>query len=132
MPCRRAFLISECALPVFLCLPFYLVLQYSIVCVRPSVSLVHLLGKGSLFWFLLCIFLVLDTRLFTLPCRSVCYISKLRAVFALLPLPNCPRLSCSVSGLVITVARKKKILIFHKNIYCDLSNDWEFYQEYES
>ena len=53
-------------------------------------------------------FLVADTRLYTLPCRSVRpsvrpsvrHISELRAVLALPPLPNHPRLSCRVSGLV--------------------------------
>ena len=28
------------------------------------------------------------------------HISEFRAVFALVPLPNCPRVSCRVSGLV--------------------------------
>ena len=50
------------------------------------------------------LFLVADTRLYTLPCRSVCryvgHIFELRAVFALLPLPNRPRLDCRVSGRV--------------------------------
>ena len=53
-------------------------------------------------------FLVADTRLYTLPCRSVGpsvrpsvgHISELRAVFAFLLLPNRPRLDCRVSGLV--------------------------------
>ena len=52
-------------------------------------------------------FLVADTRLYTLPCRSVGTsfhpsrnIFELRAVFALLLLPNHPRLDCRVSGLV--------------------------------
>ena len=52
-------------------------------------------------------FLVADTRLYTLPCRSVRRsvhpsrnIFELRAVFALLLLPNRPRLDCRVSGLV--------------------------------
>ena len=57
-------------------------------------------------------FLVADTRLYTLPCRSVRpsvgpsvgasvgHIFELRAVFALLLLPNRPRLDCRVSGLV--------------------------------
>ena len=51
--------------------------------------------------------LVADTRLSTQPCRSVRpsvhpfvrHISKLRLVFALLLLPNRPRLSCRVPGL---------------------------------
>ena len=33
--------------------------------------------------------------------RSIRHISKLRAVFALLLLPNLPRLDCRVSGLVL-------------------------------
>ena len=45
-------------------------------------------------------FLVADTRLYTLPCRSVSNIFESQAFFALLPLPNRPRLSCRVSGLV--------------------------------
>ena len=45
-------------------------------------------------------FLVADTRLYTLPCRSVGHIFEFRAVFALLLLPNRPRLDCRVSGLV--------------------------------
>ena len=50
-------------------------------------------------------FLVADTRLYTLPCRSVDpsvvrHIFEFRAVFALLLLPNRPRLDCRVSGLV--------------------------------
>ena len=48
-------------------------------------------------------FLVADTRLYTLPCRSVGpsvhHIFEFRAVFALLLLPNRPRLDCRVSGL---------------------------------
>ena len=51
--------------------------------------------------------LVADTRLYTLPCRSVRpsvpNIFELRAVFALPLLPNHPRLSCRVSGLVLKV-----------------------------
>ena len=54
------------------------------------------------------LFLVADTRLYTLPCRSVRpsvrpsvgHISEFRAVFAVLLLPNRPRLDCRVSGLV--------------------------------
>ena len=54
------------------------------------------------------LFLVADTRLYTLPCRSVGrsvrpsvrHIFELRAVFALLLLLNRPRLDCRVSGLV--------------------------------
>ena len=54
------------------------------------------------------LFLVADTRLCTLPCwsvgrsvrRSVGHISKFRAVFALLLLPNRPWLDSCVSGLV--------------------------------
>ena len=46
-------------------------------------------------------FLVTETRLYTLPCRSVRpsvrHISEFRAVFAFLPLPNRPRLHCRVS-----------------------------------
>ena len=53
-------------------------------------------------------FLVADTRLYTLPCRSVGlsvgrsvgHIFEFRAVFVLLLLPNRPRLDCRVSGLV--------------------------------
>ena len=53
------------------------------------------------------IFLVADTRLYTLPCRSVSrsvspsvrHIFEFRAVFAP-PLPNRPRLDCRVSGLI--------------------------------
>ena len=57
-------------------------------------------------------FLVADTRLYTLPCRSVGryvgplvrrsirHIFEFRVVFALLLLPNRPRLDCHVSGLV--------------------------------
>ena len=56
---------------------------------------------------LVLVFYVADTQLYTLPCRSVSqsvgplvpYIFELRAVFTLRPLPNCPRLSCRVSGL---------------------------------
>ena len=40
--------------------------------------------------------------------RSVRHISELRAVFALLPLPNRPRLSCRVSGLVRFEERQEK------------------------
>ena len=54
------------------------------------------------------IFLVAGTRLYTLPCRSVRlsvgrsvgHIFGFLAVFALLLLPNRPRLDCRVSGLV--------------------------------
>ena len=53
-------------------------------------------------------FLVADTRLYFLPCRSVCHILEFRAVFSLLLLPNCPRLDCRVSILVIHVHDKKK------------------------
>ena len=56
-------------------------------------------------------FLVADTRRYTLPCRSVCRsisrIYELRAVFALLLLPNRPRLDCRVSGLVDVKFAKK-------------------------
>ena len=53
-------------------------------------------------------FVVADTRLNILPCRSVGrsvrpsvrHIFEFRAVFTLLLLPNCPRLDCRVSGLV--------------------------------
>ena len=63
---------------------------------------------GMLFHEYWCIFLVADTRLYTLPCWSVGpsvhlsfrHIFEFRAVFALLLLPNCPRLDCRVSGLV--------------------------------
>ena len=54
------------------------------------------------------LFLVADARLYTLPCRSVGrsvgpsvrHIFEFQMVFALLLLPNCPRLDCRVSGLV--------------------------------
>ena len=56
------------------------------------------------------LFWVADTRLYTLPCRLVSVgrsegryvqnIFELRAVFALRPLSNRPRLYCRVSGLV--------------------------------
>ena len=50
------------------------------------------------------IFLVADMRLYTLPCRSVrrsiTNFVEFRAIVALRPLPNCPRLFCRVSGLV--------------------------------
>ena len=49
-------------------------------------------------------FLVADMRLYTMPCRlvrpSIRHISEFRAVFAVLLLPNRPRLDCRVSGLV--------------------------------
>ena len=48
-------------------------------------------------------FLVADTQLYTLPCRSVRpseIFLKLRAVFALLLLHNRPRLDCRLSALV--------------------------------
>ena len=47
-------------------------------------------------------FLVTDMQLYTLPCRSVGHIFEFRAVFALLLLPNRPRLGCRVSGLLVT------------------------------
>ena len=50
------------------------------------------------------LFLVAETRLYILPCRSVGpsvrHIFEFRAVFALLLLPSRPRLECRVSGLV--------------------------------
>ena len=50
-------------------------------------------------------FLVADTRLYTLPCwsvgPSVRHIFEFRAGFAVLLLPNRPRLDCRVSGLVL-------------------------------
>ena len=50
-------------------------------------------------------FLVADTRLYTLLCRSVrrqvTNFVEFRAVFALLLLSNRPRLDCRVSGLVL-------------------------------
>ena len=56
-------------------------------------------------------FLVADTRLYTLPCRSVDrqirHISELRAVFASMLLPNRPRLDCRVSGLVFSQFHRK-------------------------
>ena len=62
------------------------------------------------------VFLVADTRLYTLPCRSVRpsvrHIFEFWAVFALLLLPNRPRLDCRVSGLVVlilTPVRVKKV-----------------------
>ena len=59
-------------------------------------------------------FLVADTRLYTLPCRSVGltvgrsvgHIFEFRAVFVLLLLPNRPRLDCRVSGLVNILRHK--------------------------
>ena len=64
-------------------------------------------------------FLVADTRLNTLACRSVCpsvtNIFELRAVFALRPLPNRPRLSCRVSGLVIDKITAS--ILYHQSIY---------------
>ena len=53
-------------------------------------------------------FLVADTRLYTLPCRSVCryvspsvrHIFEFQAFFSFLLLPNHPRLDCRVSGRV--------------------------------
>ena len=51
------------------------------------------------------VFLVMDTRLYTLLCwsvgRSIRNIFEFRAVFALLLLPNHPRLDCRVSGLIV-------------------------------
>ena len=44
---------------------------------------------------------VMQLHLAKLVGRSVEYISKLRAVFALRLLPNCPQLSCRVPGFVI-------------------------------
>ena len=63
------------------------------------------------------LFLVADTRLYTLPCwsvrrsvgpsvgPSVGHISEFRADFAVLLLPNRPRLDCRVSGLVFSSIR---------------------------
>ena len=59
-----------------------------------------------------CRFLVADTRLYTLLCRSVRrsigpmvhHISKLWVVFALHLLPNRPRLDCRVSGHVLILS----------------------------
>ena len=54
------------------------------------------------------IFLVAVTRLYTLLCRSVgrsvTNFVEFRAVIALRPLPNRPRLSCPVSGLVFVAS----------------------------
>ena len=65
------------------------------------------------------LFLVADTRLYTLPCRSVRpsvrHISKLRVVFALLLLPNRPRLDCRVSSLVGIAS--SKLFEFIKNLF---------------
>ena len=68
---------------------------------------------------LLTIFLVADTRLYTLVRRSVRrsvrrlvrHIFELRAVFALLLLPNRPRLDCRVSGLVFNTDCKREMCI---------------------
>ena len=70
-------------------------------------------------WNSLSSFLVADTRLYTLPCRSVGpsvrrsvrNISELRAVFALPLLPNRPRLNCRVSGLVHSGVSVRCILL---------------------
>ena len=51
-------------------------------------------------------FLVMDTRLYTLPCRSR-NVFELRAVFALLLLPIRPRLDCCVSALFKEFVEKK-------------------------
>ena len=64
-----------------------------------------------------------DTRLYTLPCwsvhpsvRQLRIILKVRAVFALQPLSNRPRLSCSVSGLVALL-----LLPNHPRLVCRVS-----------
>ena len=59
-----------------------------------------------------CLYLVADTRLYTLLCwsvgrsvgRSVTNFVEFRAVIALRPLPNRPRLSFRVSGLVLFIS----------------------------
>ena len=64
-------------------------------------------------------FLVADTRLYTQPCRSVGRsvrpsvrnIFESRVVFAFPLLPNCPRLSCRVSGLVFHTTQFKFLML---------------------
>ena len=48
---------------------------------------------------------------------SVHHNSELRAVFSLLPLPNRPRLSYPVTGLVFPVFRFNTCLIFRRKMY---------------
>ena len=77
----------------------------------PSLRLLMSWFNGNGWWWhkrIMKPFLVADTRLYTLPCRSVGrsvrpsvrHILEFRAVLALQLLPNRPRLSCRVSGLV--------------------------------
>ena len=77
---------------------FWLSLCRSVCLVCPHIWLSLTVSKS-----LYLPFLVACTRLYTLPCRSVGpsvgHISEFRAVFAVLLLPNRPRLECRVSGL---------------------------------
>ena len=81
------------------------------------------------FFYYIFYFLVADTRLYTLPCRSVGpsvgpsvrHIFEFRAVFALLLLPNRPRLDCRVSGLVFVCVFCYCLLLF------DLSSFWCYF-----
>ena len=79
-------------------------------------------------------FLVADTRLYTLLCRSirrsVCHIFELRAVLASLPLPNRPRLSCRVFGLVHASARLNYRLIVNWGLKA--LTDWLLWSRYLS
>ena len=68
-----------------------------------------------------CEFLVADTRLYTLPFRSVgrsvTFLSGLWEFFALLPLPHFPPLSCRVSGLVNReLATQKEALFVRRSV----------------
>ena len=57
-------------------------------------------------------FLVATLHLAVSVGRSVRHISEFRAVFALLLLPNRPRLDCRVSGLVLRKIKKEFFSIF--------------------
>ena len=69
-------------------------------------------------------FLFADTQLYKRHCpsvrRSVVNISELRAFFALLHLPNRPRLSCHVSGLVFFLLRLSVYLSVRRYAGCAL------------
>ena len=62
-------------------------------------------------------FLVADTRLYTLPCRlvrrSVRHISEFRSIFAVLLLPNRPRLDCRVPDLVPFLLRLLRLTMLN-------------------
>ena len=101
---------------LYLFLSFFSVIFSSLVFLMEAVILRLLLPRriSSYNDHLFCLFsrifsaLVSDRRKFQLYCwkprlvgKSARHITELRAVFALRPLPNRPRLSCRVSGLVI-------------------------------